>query len=61
MIIELWNGKIIKDNGKCNNCKYNVGQKVNNPDIIWCDKHLKNIHKNESCEQYIYRYKEEHK
>lgn len=27
MIIDFWTGKEIKDDGSCNNCKYNCGYK----------------------------------
>lgn len=52
---EFPTGKRIIDNGKCNNCKFNVGYNYYNPTNIWCDKYLcfKNI--TDKCEKYIFR------
>ena len=50
MIIDFITGKQIKDDGKCNNCKYNLGYKIKNPNSIWCDKYICYKDKNYSCE-----------
>lgn len=34
------------------------GYKTNNPNIIWCDKHIKYKEKADSCEKYKFRLEE---
>lgn len=58
MIIEFSTGKEIKDDGKCNNCKYNCGYKTSNPSIIWCDKYIGYRNETDSCNNYEFRCKE---
>lgn len=53
--IEFPTGKRIVDNGKCDNCKWNVGYSLLEPNHIWCDKYLCNKNKSNSCEEYIFR------
>lgn len=55
MIIDFITGKQIKDDGKCNNCKYNLGYKIKNPNSIWCDKFICYKDKNYSCDNYKFR------
>lgn len=62
MIIEFPTGREIKDDGKCDNCWYNCGNKIENgkvrEDIIWCDKHINYRYKmNCSCNYYKFKYK----
>ncbi|MCI9015950.1 MAG: hypothetical protein HFJ53_02120 [Clostridia bacterium] len=55
MIIDFFTGKEIKDDSKCNNCKYNQGYKTNNPSIICCDKHITYKQENYECSDYKFR------
>ncbi len=53
MILDFFTGKEIKDDGQCDNCKYNVGYKKDNTDIIWCDKYISYRYKmNCRCDYY---------
>ena len=58
MIIDFFTGKEIKNDGKCNNCKYNVGYKCSDSRIIWCDKQLKYTENYNSCNDYKFRLEE---
>lgn len=52
MIIEIQTRRIIEDNGKCENCKYNVGEIKKDKQQIFCDLIEQSVLKNGSCKDY---------
>lgn len=61
MILEFPTGREVKDDGRCDNCWYNCGNKKENgkiiDDIIWCDKYICNVFKRDSnCKYYKFKY-----
>lgn len=54
MLIDIFTGKVINNDKKCNNCKYNIGYRKTKPYEIWCDKHISYRNKNSTCEYYCF-------
>jgi len=52
MIISIITRKPMIDKKRCETCAYNVGYRINNPNVIWCDKHICSKLKFDTCDDY---------